>query len=64
MPEVTTVTLNTPIWIDLASPDLEASKKFYSQIFGWEAQQVGGPEMGNYTFFQCAASKLPAAPRS
>jgi predicted enzyme related to lactoylglutathione lyase len=51
MSDVTTITPGKPTWIDLASPDLDASKKFYNQIFGWEAQQVGGPEMGNYTFF-------------
>jgi predicted enzyme related to lactoylglutathione lyase len=51
MPDITTVTPGKPVWIDLASPDLDASKQFYKQILGWEAQQVGGPEMGNYTFF-------------
>ncbi len=51
MPDVTTVTPGKPTWIDLASPDLDASKQFYNRIFGWEAQEVGGPEMGNYTFF-------------
>ena len=51
MPEVTVVTPNAPTWFDLASPDIEASKRFYSQLFGWEAQQQGGPEMGNYTNF-------------
>jgi uncharacterized protein len=51
MPDITTVTPGKPVWIDLASPDLDASKQFYNRVFGWEAQQVGGPEMGNYTFF-------------
>jgi predicted enzyme related to lactoylglutathione lyase len=58
MPEVTTVTPNKPIWIDLSSPDLEASKKFYGQIFGWDAQQVGGPEMANYTFFRLRGKQI------
>ncbi|WP_026819525.1 VOC family protein [Arthrobacter castelli] len=27
-----------PAWIDLQSPDQEASKRFYSAVFGWEYQ--------------------------
>jgi len=30
---------------------MEAAKAFYSQLFGWQANQVGGPEMANYTMF-------------
>jgi predicted enzyme related to lactoylglutathione lyase len=52
MPDVAGPKLNTPTWVDLASRDIEASRRFYGQIFGWEAEQVGGPEMGNYTFFK------------
>jgi predicted enzyme related to lactoylglutathione lyase len=26
----------TPSWVDLMSPDIEASKAFYSAVFGWE----------------------------
>ena len=52
MPEVTAVTPDTPIWADLASPDLEASKTFYGRLFGWEADQVAGPEAGSYTMFK------------
>ena len=40
----------TPIWVDLASPDLEASRTFYGQLFGWEALP-GPPEAGGYTMF-------------
>ena len=58
MPDVTTITPGKPIWIDLASPDLDASKQFYNQIFGWDAQQVGGPDMGNYTFFTLGGKQV------
>jgi predicted enzyme related to lactoylglutathione lyase len=38
----------TPTWIDLVSPDLDASRAFYRAVFGWE-YDVGGPEFGGYT---------------
>ena len=37
MTETMTYAPGTPMWVDLASPDLEASKAFYSSLFGWEA---------------------------
>jgi uncharacterized protein len=43
---------NHPIWADLASPDIEKSKEFYGGLFGWEAEQVAGPEAGTYTLFK------------
>lgn len=52
MPEVTDHKPHTPSWVDLASPDVEAATRFYGQLFGWEAQQVAGPDMGSYTFFK------------
>jgi predicted enzyme related to lactoylglutathione lyase len=42
----------TPSWVDLASPDLEASKRFYGGLFGWQADASGDPEQtGGYTMF-------------
>lgn len=51
MPEVTDHTAHAPSWVDLASPDMQATTHFYGHLFGWQARQVGGPDMGNYTFF-------------
>jgi predicted enzyme related to lactoylglutathione lyase len=34
---------NLPGWIDLGSPDPEASAEFYRQVFGWTADQVMAP---------------------
>ncbi|MBI2755852.1 MAG: VOC family protein [Chloroflexi bacterium] len=42
----------TPIWVDLASHDLEQSSAFYSGLFGWDASAVPAPEAGGYTFFK------------
>ena len=42
----------TPSWVDLASPDLDASKRFYAEVLGWEATTPGPVEQtGGYTLF-------------
>jgi uncharacterized protein len=39
-------------WVDLASTDLEAAKKFYGDLIGWEWEPAGDPEeTGGYGFF-------------
>ncbi len=50
MPEMSGYRDGVPSWVDLASPDLEASKAFYAALFGWEAGQPV-PEAGGYTLF-------------
>ncbi|MFJ9869643.1 VOC family protein [Streptomyces sp. NPDC101165] len=40
-----------PNWLDLGSPDTDASAAFYSAVFGWEFRSAG-PEAGGYGFFQ------------
>lgn len=43
----------TPAWVDLASPDPDASATFYNGLFGWEAVQTADPEeAGGYRSFQ------------
>lgn len=37
MPEFTSHPAGTPCWVDLSSPDVDASKSFYSGVFGWDA---------------------------
>jgi predicted enzyme related to lactoylglutathione lyase len=41
----------TPSWVDLGSPDVEASKRFYGQLFGWVANVAPQPEAMGYTMF-------------
>lgn len=36
-----------PCWLDLASPDVEASKAFYTRLFGW-SYHVSSPQYGPY----------------
>jgi uncharacterized protein len=40
-----------PGWVDLGSPDLEASKAFYREVFGWRAEASPDPEYGGYSVF-------------
>lgn len=49
MVEMTTYAPGTPNWIDISTPDMEATKNFYRGLFGWEA--ISYPEMGGYTNF-------------
>ncbi len=37
-----------PSWIDLGSPDLEAAKAFYGDLFGWDTP-AGPAEAGGYS---------------
>jgi uncharacterized protein len=47
----TTYAPGTPIWVDLGSPDLGASTRFYTQLFGWQAEDLG-EQAGHYTMFR------------
>jgi predicted enzyme related to lactoylglutathione lyase len=48
MTERDTYAPGTPSWVDLGSPDPDASAAFYSQLFGWEVSEPGGPDTGGY----------------
>ncbi len=37
-----------PCWFDVTSPDIPATAAFYSELFGWKADDLG-PEAGHYT---------------
>ncbi len=51
MPEFTSYASGTPCWIDITSPELDRSVSFYSDLFGWQADQDPRPEAGGYTMF-------------
>lgn len=42
----------TPSWVELASPDPEASAAFYRNVLGWGATEPGPEETGGYRMFQ------------
>jgi predicted enzyme related to lactoylglutathione lyase len=39
------------MWVDLGSPDVPASARFYGQLFGWDSEDMG-EEVGHYTMFR------------
>jgi predicted enzyme related to lactoylglutathione lyase len=43
-------------WNELASPDLEASGRFYSELFGWSIEPVEGMEMPYHAIKNSAGS--------
>ncbi|MCW2598302.1 MAG: Glyoxalase/bleomycin resistance protein/dioxygenase [Frankiales bacterium] len=51
MPEKTSYQPGEPTWVDLASPDLDASIAFYGGLFGWQAEKSDDPQYGGYTTF-------------
>jgi len=42
--------IGSPCWADLWTSDVEGSRKFYGELFGWEAQEPS-PEFGGYFMF-------------
>jgi predicted enzyme related to lactoylglutathione lyase len=57
MPHRTQYEPGVPCWVDLSSPDLEATKAFYGGLFGWEAHTSPDPQAGGYTFFTLAGTQ-------
>lgn len=49
-----------PCWVDLSTPDLEATTAFYGQLFGWEPQEPA-PDTGGYTMFHHRGEPVAAA---
>ncbi|WP_436774966.1 VOC family protein [Yinghuangia sp. YIM S09857] len=47
----TQYTPGSPIWVDLATPDLDASAAFYSEVLGWEFESQA-EAAGNYGVFR------------
>lgn len=45
-----TVPVGAPCWADLWTSDVEGSRRFYAELFGWEAQSPS-PESEGYFMF-------------
>jgi predicted enzyme related to lactoylglutathione lyase len=52
MHEVTSYPSGTFSWIDVNTSDQEAGKSFYTQLFGWGAEDNPIPDGSVYTMFQ------------
>ena len=48
----------TPSWIELSSPDVDASAKFYGELMGWSTTEQGSEETGGYRMFQQDAKNI------
>lgn len=48
MPDVSRYEHGVPSWVDIGLPDLAAGVRFYKELFGWDAQDMG-EEAGHYT---------------
>src|SRR5947209_1664151 len=57
--QVTEYAPGVPCWVDLGTPDLEAARQFYGELFGW-TPQPSPPEAGGYTFFHKGDSPVAA----
>src|SRR3954471_15628083 len=51
MPKRTAYLPGTPSYIDIGSPDPEATSAFYSALFGWKVNDLG-PDAGGYRMAQ------------
>lgn len=51
MPTRSRAPLGAPCWTDLWTSDVEGSRRFYGELFGWEAGDPD-PEFGGYFIFQ------------
>jgi uncharacterized protein len=50
--ETAVATTNQPVWMDLGTRNVEASKRFYSELFGWTTSESPDPDLGGYTVYQ------------
>src|SRR5829696_7852809 len=47
-------------WVDLATTDPAGAKAFYTELFGWEAEDVPAGEGGIYTVFRLDGDEVCA----
>ena len=49
----------TPSWVELSSPDADASASFYGQLMNWSSIETGPPEdTGGYRMFQQSGQNI------
>src|SRR3954469_2409030 len=59
MPERTSYEPGTPSWVDLSTSDVDGAKRFYTELFGWDAEDAGPPEeTGGYGFFMQRGKRI------
>ena len=63
MPEVSSYDHGVPSWVDIGTPDLPAGLRFYTELFGWTAQDMG-EEAGHYTIVSKNGKQVSAISRA
>ena len=58
MPEPTSYAPGTPSWVDLGTPDTDATTAFYGGLFGWTAEMDPRPEAGGYGMFSLDGKRV------
>ena len=48
MAQATMTAIGRPVWVDLSSKDAEASRNFYSKLFGWQIDINPDPQYAGY----------------
>ncbi|MFC5746299.1 VOC family protein [Actinomadura rugatobispora] len=56
MPEITSFEPGAPVGVELSSPNVEASKRFYRGLFGWGSYIIADRRLGDHTLFTHDAS--------
>jgi hypothetical protein len=59
MPEFTKYAPGTPAWVDLGTRDVGAAARFYGDLFGWDAEDLG-EEAGHYTMMKLRGKNVAA----
>jgi predicted enzyme related to lactoylglutathione lyase len=49
---------STACWVDLGTSDVKGAKRFYAEVFGWDAHEVPGGE--GYTMFHLGDDRVAA----
>jgi len=57
--EFTKYAPGTPTWVDLGTKDVGAATTFYSELFGWEPEDLG-EEAGHYTMMRLRGKNVAA----
>jgi uncharacterized protein len=59
MPEMKHYEHGVPSWVDIGTPDPQASLTFYAALFGWQGQDMG-EEAGHYTIVSKGGKQVAA----
>jgi uncharacterized protein len=59
--KITAYPQGMPCWIDLATPDLDASRGFYTELLGWTPHSSPDPSYGGYTIFHLGDDPVAGA---